>query len=377
MSSTAKSSREKTVRWGVLGTGAIARSFARALHSLPDAQLLAIGSRAPSRAREFAYQFDVPRPYGSYEELVRDEDIDVVYVATPNTQHRENCILCLEAGKPVLCEKPFAINAEEAREVIALARRRQLFCMEAMWMRFVPLMAKLRSLIDSNVIGEVRMVTAQLGFHNEFDPNDRVFDPELGGGALLDLGVYPLSLAFQLLGPPSCVASHATMGSTGVDEQSAIVLGYPQGQLAILAASLRTQMPNEAIIMGDSGQIRIHAPMYRPHRLSITRHPQSASNPNTERRILPLARRMELLRKVYLRANRYLSPIIRGSRTVVQPIGGNGYSYEAVEVMRCLRAGECESKIMPLDETLKIMETMDTIRGQWNLTYPQERSVIR
>jgi len=179
---------------------------------------------------------------------------------------------------------------------------------------------------------------------HELDPNNHVFDPKLGGGALLDLGVYPPSLAFQLLGPPSSVASHATMGSTGVDEQSAMVLGFPPGQLAILAASLRTQMPNEAIIIGDSGQIRIHAPMYRPHRLSITRHPRSGSNPNTKKRILSPSRRMELLQKVYLRAHRYLSPIIRGSRTVVQSIEGNGYSYEAVEVMRCLRAEESSAR---------------------------------
>ena len=366
------------IRWGILGTGGVARQFARGLRLLPAAQLLAVGSRQQATAREFAHQFNVPRAYNSYEDLVEDEDVDVVYIATPNSKHKGNCVLCLEAGKAVLCEKPFTINADEAQEVIALARRRQLFCMEAMWMRFIPLMAEVKSLIGGGIIGEVQTVAAQLGFATEVDPHNRLFSAELGGGALLDLGVYPLSLAFQLLGKPSDTAGHACIGDTGVDEQSAMILGYPQGQLAILGASLRGRMQNEAVITGERGMIRICAPFYRPHRLSITRYTPLISSPGTKRRILSYARNNPLLQSWWLRLDRYLAPIVpRRSNTVVRPFKGNGYNYEAAEVMSCLRAGQCESSTMPLNDTLDIMETMDTLRSQWKLRYPQEESAVR
>ena len=361
------------VNWGILGTGAVARQFAQGLRFLPDGQLLAVGSRTLSTAQEFSRQLNVPRAYGSYEELVNDRDVDVVYIATPHTKHKDNCILGLEAGKAILCEKPFTINSREALEVIDLARRKRLFCMEAMWMRFMPLMLRLQDVLDSNAIGEVRMVTIHVGYSNEFNKEDRLVNPALGGGALLDLGIYPLSLAFKLLGSPSSVVSHATMGDTGVDEQSAVILGYPEGQQALLAASLRHSTPNEAVIMGTEGQIRIHAPFYRAHKLSIIKSSPVVSNSNGGHQVRSRIKRIPLVQELYLRLDTLVSPLVNGRPIrIVQPFKGNGYNYEAAEVMRCLKTGERESNIMPLDETFRIMETMDTIRRQWNLKYPQE-----
>lgn len=368
----------KTIYWGILGTGYVAQQFAQGLRFLPDAQLLAVGSRTITSAQQFAQRFSIPRVYKSYEELVKDKDVDVVYIATPQSRHKEDCILCLEAGKAILCEKPFTINAQEAREVITLARQKQLFCMEAMWMRFLPLIQKVKSLINSGAIGEIRMLTADFGYPTEFNPENRYFNPTLGGGALLDRGIYNLSLAFQLLGSPSQVTSQPSIGETGVDEQSAIVLGYSQGQLAILSASLRTYLSNEAIIMGTQGKIRIHEPFCRPHQLSITYFPEltsSATKPSSlKQRLVSQAKQIPFLQRLYLQVSPYLSPLIgQASQKIVQPFDGNGYNYEATEVMRCLRDGALESKIMPLDETLKIMETMDAIRNQWDFKYPQER----
>jgi predicted dehydrogenase len=368
----------KTIRWGILGTGYAAKLFAQGLRFLPDAQLLAVGSRTLASAQEFSRQFGIPRAYESYEELVKDKDIDVVHIATPQSRHKDDCILSLEAGKAILCEKPFTINAQEAREVIALAREKQLFCMEAMWMRFIPLVQRVQTLINSGIIGEVRMLMADFGYPADINRDNR-FNPDLGGGALLDRGIYPLSLAFQLLGPPSDIVSQASMGNTGVDEQSAVLLHYPQGQLAILSATLRTHTPNEAMITGTQGLIRIHAPFYRPHKLSITQFPElpsssgESSSPSLKKRLLSSVKQNPLLQRLYLRFDSYLLPLTRRqAKELVEPFDGNGYNYEAAEVMRCLRNGEWESKIMPLDETLSIMETMDSIRRQWNFKYPQE-----
>lgn len=366
----------KIIRWGILGTGNIARQFARGLRLLPDAQLLAVGSRTLATAQEFSHQLSIPRAYGSYEDLVEDNDIDVVYIATPQNRHKDDCILCLNAGKAILCEKPFTINAQEAREVIDLARQKRLFCMEAMWMRFMPLIQKVQTLINSGAIGEIRMLTADFGVPTEFNSDNRYFNPKLGGGALLDRGVYSLSLAFQLLGPPSEVVSQASMGKTGVDEQSALILSYPNGQLAILSATLNTYTSNEALIMGTGGKIRIHEPFYRPHKLSITKFPtlnsSSSESTSLKQRLVSYVKQNSLLQRLYLQYSSYLSLLIRKPfMEVIQPFDGNGYNYEAAEVMRCLRAGELESKIMPLNETLSIMEIMDTIRRQWILNTPR------
>jgi predicted dehydrogenase len=323
------------VRWGIIGTGNIARQFARGLAVLPDAELVAVGSRTGAAAEAFGARFEVPRRHASYEALAEDPNVDVVYIATPHSLHRGNSIMCLQAGKAVLCEKPFTINAAEAEQVIRLAREKGLFLMEGMWTRFLPLMVKVRELLAGGSIGQVQMLTADVGFRAEFDPTHRLFDPLLGGGALLDVGIYPVSLASMILGTPARISSMAHLGRSGVDEQAAIILGYGGEQLAVLYASIRTSTPKEAVVMGAHGQIRVHTPMYAPAKLSL-------SLPGAEEQAMEF------------------------------PFTGNGYNYEAAEVMNCLHAGKLESDVMPLDETLAIMQALDRIRAQWGLKYPME-----
>lgn len=367
----------KPIRWGILGTGFISGQFAQGLQLLPDAELLAIGSRTQTSAQEFAQCFNVSRTYSRYEELVKDPDIDVVYIGTPQNRHKTDCLLCLEAGKAVVCEKPFTLNAPEAREVIELARAKRLFCMEAMWMRFMPLIQQVQTLIHRGEIGTPRLLTADFGVAMAFDPSSRFFNLELGGGALLDRGIYPLSLAFRLFGTPESVVSQATIGETGVDEQSAIVLKFPQGQLAVLSSSLRSYSANEAVIMGDRGKIIIHEPFYRPHRISVIKSPEPVTLTGGTTNLKPSLKQKLKQHPLVQRFKGLLSPLVRKSTTIVEPIAGNGFGYEAAEVMRCLRNGDLESQLMPLDETLRIMETMDLIRSQWNLKYPQEEEMGR
>jgi predicted dehydrogenase len=322
-------------RWGILGTGAIARQFVEGLSYLPEAEVLAVGSRSEASASQFADEREIPRRYASYYDLAADPDVDIVYVATPHPFHAGNAELCLEAGKAVLCEKPFAVNESEAERVVGLAREKGLFLMEGMWTRFFPLMEKVRRLVTEGAIGEVRMLNVDFGFRTELDPASRLFDPELGGGALLDVGVYCVSLASMVLGRPSRAVGFSHLGETGVDEQASVVLEHERGRLTSLSIGIRTATPQEATIMGTEGNLRIHSPWWRPTSMTI-------SKPGVE------------------------------SETVEAPISGNGFNYEAAEVMRCLENGETESHVMPLDETLSVMRTMDGIRAAWGLRYPSE-----
>lgn len=322
-----------TVRWGILGTGNIARQFAKGLAELPDAQLVGVGSRNLETAQTFAGNFGAARAHGSYEALARDPSVEVVYIATPHTLHAENSLLCLEAGKAVLCEKPFALSAAEAQRVIRAAGAKKLFLMEAMWTRFFPLFSTLRDLVHGGRIGEPKLLQADFGFSSPVTES-RLFDPSLGGGALLDVGVYPLSLASYLLGTPTAVSSYAHLGATGVDEQNAIVLKHRGGALALLSSAIRAPTPQEAVIMGTGGSIRVCAPWWQPEKLVVTD--------------------------------------LEGEETLESPLPHNGYAYEAAEVMRCLGEGKLESPLMPLDETLSIMKTLDTCRAQWGLSYPGE-----
>ena len=360
----------KIIRWGILGTGYVAREFARGLSFLADAELLAVGSRTSTSAQQFAREFKVPHWYQSYDELVSNKEIDIVYIATPANRHRDDSVLCLQAGKSVLCEKPFALNALQAKEIIDLARQQKLFCMEAMWMRFLPAIQKVKELIDSGTIGQIRMINADFGYLVKFDNNSRFFRPELGGGALLDFGVYCLSLAFLLLGNPAKIQSQAFIGKTGVDEQSAITLSYPQGELAILLATLQARTSNEAVIVGTKGKIRIHEPFCRPHQLSITPFSELVFSSNIssslKQKLIALIQKNRLLQNLYFQLYSYVAPLIlRKHKTIMQPFTGNGYNYEAAEVIRCLNAGQLESNIMPLNESLRIMEIMDEVRHHW------------
>ena len=322
-------------RWGILGTGSIAHKFAAGLTSVTDATLAAVGSRAQETADAFGDEFDVANRHSTYEALAQDPNVDAIYVSTPHPFHQENTILCLEAGKAVLCEKPFAINAEGARRMMAVAKDNGVFLMEAMWTRFVPLMVEVRKIIVEGRIGEVRMCQADFGFRAGINPEGRLFDPALGGGALLDVGVYPVSFASMVMRKiPTRVTGFAEIGETGVDEQAGMVLGYGGGEIAVLSTAVRTNTSGEARIWGTEGKIEIGPRFWCPDTAELT---------------------------------------VGGDiQTLNIPYEGNGYNYEAMHVAECLREGKTESDVLTLGETITIMETMDGLRGKWGLKYPME-----
>jgi predicted dehydrogenase len=353
-------------KWGLIGTGMITTQFATGLQALNTAQLLAVSSRQLSKATDFAKTFNIPRAYGGHEEMLRDPDIDAIYIGTPHPSHKQLALDCIDAGKAILVEKPFTINAHEARQIIERAREKGVFCMEAMWMRFIPLMQEVKKLMAEQKIGPIRLMNASLGFQSPYDPQNRFFNLDLGGGALLDLGVYPLNLAFWLFGKPDKIKSHAHIGATGVDEQAGILLGYEAGPITLLTMSNRAFCTNDVLLQGEMGRLHIHPPIYCPSHMSLSYYPAPATHSVIRRH----ASQIDLLRKIYHRM-RKLSERFRGSAIHI-PYSGNGYSHEAAEVGRCLQAGKLESDTMPLDETLEIMATMDQIREQWHLRYPQE-----
>jgi predicted dehydrogenase len=355
---------ERSIRWGILGTGAMAEGFARDLKTIPDAELLAVGSRAQETAQRFASAHGVHRAYASYEKLVADPDVDIVYVATPHSRHRDDCLLALDAGKPVLCEKPFALHASEAREVVERARSQQLFCMEAMWTRFLPIMVDARQRVRRGDIGELQVIFADFGYPAERGDNNRFFAPDLGGGALLDRGVYGVSLANWFFGAPDTVNGVARLSETGVDEQFAAVMGWRDGRMASITASLTARTHNTATLVGTTGTIVLHEPFCCPPGITVNRF-TAATAPGAVRRSFSRLPALSPVRRI-LRAVRGLGTYVRST------LNGRGYRYEAMESMRCLRSGLLESDVMSLDDTLAVMETLDRIREQWGLVYPQE-----
>jgi predicted dehydrogenase len=311
------------IRWGILGTGAIARTFTEDLLSLPGHEVAAVGSRARPTADAFAARYDIAAAYGTYAELAADDGLDVIYVATPHNGHRPDALTCLEAGRAVLVEKPFTISAAEAEEVVAAARSRGLFAMEAMWTRFNPLIKQLRGLVADGAIGEVKAVYADFGFPAPYDPATRLWSVETAGGALLDLGVYPLSFAWMLLGEPSTLQATAAAAPNGVDASTGILAGYDSGAVALLHCGLVAESPKTATVLGTTGRIEVAAPFFRPSAMTMHRGDSA--------------------------------------ETFTVDLAGHGYTYQAQEVARCLRAGELESPLMPLDESVAIMRALDTI----------------
>ncbi len=315
------------LRWGILGTGLIAEEFATDLKLTDSGVVAAVGSRSQEAADRFAQRFGIDRAHSSYEALVADPGIDVVYVATPHPMHRENAVLALEAGKPVLVEKPFTMSSAEAREVVAVAREKRLFAVEAMWTRFLPHIAVIRDWLSRGALGEIVSVSADHGQWFAEDPEFRLFAPELGGGALLDLGIYPVSFASMVLGTPNRIVSISDPAFTGVDAQTSILLGYEGGAQAVLTCTLRAKSPTIASIVGTDARIEIDGDFYAP-------------------------------------ASVRLIPRVGEPTLVTSQHEGRGLRHQADEVARRLAANELESPMMSLDETISIMETMDTVLAQ-------------
>jgi predicted dehydrogenase len=323
------------VKWGILGTGKIARRFMQAAFYVPDAQVVAVGSREQHTADQFGAQFGVPKRYGSYDALIGDPEVEIVYVATPHTLHAENTLAALQASKHVLCEKPFTVNAPQAETVIQAARASGKFVMDGMWTRCFPVVREIIRRIQTGELGEIRYLQADFGFRPEFNPTSRLFAPELGGGALLDVGVYPVALAFLVLGAPKQIVSHATLGATGVDELCSMLLLYENGAQAVLSASLQVEMPKQANICGLQARIHLPAPWWKPSEAYLIRNDGATEH-------------------------------------LLYPYEGDGLQFEIRHVHDCLRQGLTESPWMPLDETLAIMRVLDTLRAQWGVRYPSE-----
>jgi predicted dehydrogenase len=317
---------DSALRWGILGTGLIAHTFASDLRLTESGAVAAVGSRSQSSADRFADEFGVERRHSSYESLVADPDIDVVYVATPHPMHCDNAVLALRAGKPVLVEKPFAMNAQESIEMVKVAREMGLFAMEAMWTRFLPHIAVIRDWIKRGVLGEIVTVMADHGQWFAEDPEFRLFAPELGGGALLDLGVYPVSFASMILGAPDRIVALIDPAFTGVDAQTSMLFGYESSAQAVLTCTLRAKSPTRAAIVGTNARIEIDGRFYGP--ASVTLIPRSGEPTRVE-----------------------------------SDHEGHGLRHQADEVARCLAAGELESPLMSLDESISIMQTMDAVQA--------------
>jgi predicted dehydrogenase len=319
------------IRWGILATGGIAAKFTEDLTRLPDAEVAAVGSRSLAAAETFAATHGIPRAYGSWQELAADPDVDVVYVATPHSAHHAATTICLNAGKAVLCEKPFTLDVATTQDLVSLARARGLFLMEAMWMRTNPAIRRIAELVADGAIGEVRHIAADFGLAGPFPPGHRLRAPELGGGALLDLGVYPVTFAHLFLGPPQFVTAWASLLPEGTDENTGIVLGYAGGAVATLHCGLRGETGRRATITGTDGRVELPRGFFHPDRFTVVRGGEVTET--------------------------------------LMPLEGNGMGHEAEEVMRCLRAGLLESPVIPLDATLEVMSTLDAVRAQIGVRY--------
>ncbi|MBM2617322.1 Gfo/Idh/MocA family oxidoreductase [Actinoplanes sp. LDG1-06] len=323
---------DQKVRWGILGPGGIAASFAADLRHVPGAELAAVGSRRQETATEFAQKFGFARAHGSYADLAADPEVDVVYIATPHAFHAEAAHLCVAAGKAVLVEKPITLDLPEAARLVAAAREKGVFLMEAMWMRLNPAIRKIVELVEEGTIGWVSSIHADFGLQGPFDAEHRLRDPKLGGGALLDLGVYPINFAHLIMGAPASVQAWAHLTPERVDENTGILMGWEPGAVAALTCSINGQSRNNATITGTDGRIELPEGFFVPRSFVLQRAGREAE-------------------------------------TFEFDFPGSGYQFEAAEVQRCLLAGELESPLMPHATTLEIMTLLDTIREEIGVAY--------
>ena len=322
-------------KWGIIGTGGIARAFATDIAHLSDHVIAAVGSRNLETAENFVKSIPGAKAYGSYEALINDSDIDAIYVATPHPSHKENVIAALKAKKPVLCEKPFAVNASQAKEMVAAAKAHDVALMEAMWARFLQHYGKIREIVASGVLGQITTIHADHGQRLADQNIPRLVEPSLAGGALLDLGIYPISFAHMVLGIPQSITSKAVFTDKGVDAQTSMIFDYGNGAQAILNTTMIVQTPCTAVIAGLKGYLEVDRTFYNPTSMRVT--------------------------------------LFDGTVTVYpSDYKGHGLREQAVEFARVVKSGAKESPILTWDDTIAIMEIMDTVRSQIGLKYPLE-----
>jgi len=329
----------RTIRWGILGTGRIAGKFAEDLRLAEGCELIAVGSRSQTGADKFAKQFAVKYAHPSYQELVHNPEVDVIYIATPHNLHHENTLLCLNNNKAILCEKPFAINTRQALEMINLAIEKKVFLMEALWTKFHPHYIKMQQMIKEGLLGDITSVLANFGFKPVAPINPRLFEPELGGGTIMDIGIYNILLAIGVLGKPDYIDAVMTPAPTGVDEQCAVLFRYKNGAMAQLFSTFSANLATDADICGSKGRIRLTSKFYEP----------SATIEFYEGRDAP----------------KQIIP--------VEKEGGTGYQYEARHVNECLRNGLTESPVIPFADTIELMETLDKVRQIAGIHYPADK----
>ena len=322
-------------KWGIIGTGGIARAFATDIALLGDHVVAAVGSRSLEKAENFIKSIPGAKAYGSYDALLNDSHIDAIYVATPHPSHKENVIAALKAKKPVLCEKPFAVNAAEAKEMVATAKANDVALMEAMWARFLPHYAKIREIVASGVLGQITTIHADHGQRLADQNIPRLVEPSLAGGALLDLGIYPISFAHMVLGIPHSITSTAVFTDKGVDAQTSMILDYAGGSQAILNTTMIVQTPCTAVIAGLKGYLEVDRTFYNPTSMRVTLFDGTVTEYPSDYK-------------------------------------GHGLREQAVEFARVVKSGAKESPILTWDDTIAIMEIMDTVRSQIGLKYPFE-----
>ncbi|HWB27184.1 MAG TPA: Gfo/Idh/MocA family oxidoreductase [Chitinophagaceae bacterium] len=329
----------QVIRWGILGAGRIAAKFASDLLLVQDALLVAVGSGNKERAAAFAEKFNAERSYGSYEELVADAEVDIIYVATTHNFHYENTLLCLNAGKAVLCEKPFAMNSRQVKEMINVARAKRVFLMEALWTKFLPQYNKVLEMLKEGIVGDIRSIRADFGFRPKEPVSPRLFDPALGGGTVMDIGIYPVFITLSLLGRPGAIEATMSPASTGVDLQCAMLFKYDDGALAQLFSTNDTDTATDADIYGTKGRIRLSG---RFHELSAVVDYTPWGDNKTQR------------------------------IHVEKDAAGWGYQYEARHAGECLRKGLTESPVMSHQDSIDLIETLDTIRQIAGIHYPAD-----
>jgi len=314
----------KTYKWGILGAARIANKFADGLTVLPNAERYAIAARSQERAEAFKEKHGFAKAFGSYEEMLADPELDIVYIATTNNLHFEHTMMCLEAGKAVLCEKPFASNLSQVEQMVNKAREKNVFLMEALWSRFIPSMVQLKEQVGNGAIGHPLLLQCNFGFISPFDPYNRIYDPDLGGGSIPDIGIYPVFVAMFLFGKPESMDVMSVPAPTGTDWTSSILLKHKKKEISMLTSSFEMILDNEARVYGDGGYLKLHSMFQMPTRLSL--HTNDGRDTDVPVNLI-----------------------------------GNGYNYEAAEVMDCLDKGWIESPGLPHEFSIELMQVLDEI----------------
>lgn len=322
---------KKTYNWAILGCGKIAKKFASDLKLLDNANLYAVASRSLEKARKFADEFGFQKSYGSYGEMVADEAVDIVYIATPHTYHCKHTLLSLEYGKAVLCEKAFAINEGEVQKMIAVSKKHKVFLMEAFWTRFLPRFRKVLEIIDSKELGELKLIQSDFMFYAPFDPESRLYNLKLGGGSLLDIGIYPVFNALMTLGVPKNIEANAVLSPTGSDEYLTMVFEYDEGKKAYLKSGFTCDSFNDTFFHFDSGTIRISRELNDP---------------------------------VFIKKGKEVQSY------VIDDGKGCGYQFEAAHVMECLDKGLIDSPVLPNSFSVQLIQILDEIRKKIKVAYP-------